>query len=94
MADTLSAKEIDAYLAELPGWSGGPEGITKQFDCGDFIAAMGFVQQVALEAEKLFHHPDMQISYKNVTLVIVSHAKGGVTEQCVELAKKVEKRAG
>lgn len=94
MADTLSTEEVDAALAELPGWSGGPEGLTKSFDCGDFIGAMGFVQQVALEAEKLFHHPDIDIRYKTVTLQIVSHAKGGVTGQCVELAKKVERRAG
>lgn len=94
MADTLAKDEVETHLAELPGWSGGPEGITKQFDCGDFIGAMGFVQMVGLEAEKLFHHPDIEINYKTVTLVIVSHAKGGVTEQCIELAKKVEKRAG
>lgn len=93
MADTLSSEEVQTHLAELPGWSGGPEGITKSFDCGDFIGAMGFLQQVALEAEKLFHHPDIEVNYKHVTLVIVSHAKGGVTEQCVELAKKVEKRS-
>lgn len=93
MADTLSSEEVTTHLAELPGWSGGPEGITKSYDCGDFIGAMGFVQQIALEAEKLFHHPDIEINYKHVTLVIVSHAKGGVTEQCVELAKKVEKRS-
>jgi ribonuclease D len=93
MADTLSTEQVQSHLAELPGWSGGPEGITKSFDCGDFIGAMGFCHQVALEAEKLFHHPDIEINYKRVTLRIVSHAKGGVTEQCVELAKKVERRS-
>lgn len=90
---TLSAEQVDEHLKGLPGWSGDTRGITKSFDCGDFIGAMGFLQQVALEAEKLFHHPDISVSYKKVTLTIVSHSEGGVTEQCIHLADKVEKRA-
>lgn len=93
MADTLSADQVSARLADLPGWQGGPDGITKTFDCGDFVGAMGLVQQAALEAEKLVHHPDVTISYKNVTFSIVSHRLGGVTEQCFELADRIEQRA-
>ena len=93
MAETLSADQVSARLADLPGWQGGTEGITKTFDCGDFVGAMGLVQQAALEAEKLFHHPDIAISYKSVTFSIVSHSLGGVTEQCIDLATRIERLA-
>ncbi len=90
---TLTDDQITTALSELPGWSGDSSGLRKTFDCGDFVGAMGFVQQVGLEAEKLFHHPDLAISYKKVDVTIVSHSEGGVTEQCVELAKKIQARA-
>ena len=89
----LTDDQITAALDDLPGWSGDSSGLRKTFDCGDFVGAMGFVQQVGLEAEKLFHHPDLAISYKKVDVTIVSHDQGGVTEQCVDLAKRIESRA-
>ncbi len=89
----LTDDQITAALNDLPGWSGDASGLRKTFDRGDFVGAMGFVQQIGLEAERLFHHPDLAISYKRVDVTIVSHDQGGVTEQCVDLAKRIESRA-
>jgi 4a-hydroxytetrahydrobiopterin dehydratase len=35
------------------------------------------------------HHPDWSNSWNKVTIDIVSHAAGGITDQCVELAEKI-----
>jgi 4a-hydroxytetrahydrobiopterin dehydratase len=93
MADTLSGDEVRAGLDELDGWSGDTAALRKRYELGDFTAAMGFVMQVALIAERLYHHPDISISWGTVDLVVTSHAAGGVTAQCLELARRIEARA-
>lgn len=52
----------------------------------DFVAAMGFVQSVALLAEKADHHPDIDIRWNRVTLTLSTHSAGGLTEKDFALA--------
>ena len=40
------------------------------------------------EAEKTNHHPDMIVGWCKVVVTFTSHDKGGVTEQCIMMAKK------
>lgn len=94
MADILTAEQVRDALAALDGWDGGPDRITKTFTFDDFTAAMGFVAQVALVAERLFHHPDLRISWGTVEVAITNHSAGGVSEQCLELARRIDARAG
>lgn len=90
---TLSNNEITDKLKSLNGWIYVNNSITKQFDFKDFIEAMSFVNIVALEAEKLDHHPDILIhSWNKVKINISTHSAGGVTEKDFELAKKIEER--
>ena len=52
---------------------------------------MGFVSRVALLAEKADHHPDIEISYNQVTLTLVTHSEGGVTSNDTEMAERINK---
>jgi 4a-hydroxytetrahydrobiopterin dehydratase len=47
---------------------------------------MGFVTRVALAAEKANHHPDIGISWNQVTLTLSTHSEGGLTNKDLELA--------
>ena len=40
-------------------------------------------------AEKLFHHPDWSNSWNRVDIAVVNHEAGGVSDQCFELAERV-----
>jgi 4a-hydroxytetrahydrobiopterin dehydratase len=91
MADALSPEEIDARLGELQGWSLADGKLHKRFELADFSEAFGFMTRVALAAEKLDHHPDWSNSWNKVTIDIVSHAAGGITAQCFELAKACDR---
>ncbi|HLP17443.1 MAG TPA: 4a-hydroxytetrahydrobiopterin dehydratase, partial [Bacteroidota bacterium] len=51
--------------------------------------AMGFVQQTALLAEKMNHHPDIDIRYNKVTFVLSTHSAGGLTANDFELAREI-----
>lgn len=94
MTDVLSPDALHTSLNQLDGWTGTvEEGIAKTYERGDFSGAMAFVNRVADIAEQRNHHPDIEISWSTVSLRIVSHAKGGVTEDCVELARAIDREA-
>ncbi|MBI5217276.1 MAG: 4a-hydroxytetrahydrobiopterin dehydratase [Ignavibacteriae bacterium] len=90
MTKTLSDKDIISNLNKIKGWKLVNGEITKTFVLQDFIHAMGFVNSVALLAEKANHHPDIDIRWNKVTLTLCTHSAGGLTEKDFMLAKEIE----
>lgn len=86
MSDILLESEIQQALQQLPGWRKNGHVIQRAFEFGDFKQAMAFVNQVADAAEAANHHPDILINYNKVTLTLVSHDSGGVTQRDVRMA--------
>jgi 4a-hydroxytetrahydrobiopterin dehydratase len=69
MATKMTASEIGTALKNVAGWQAdGESSIAKAFKFGDHIEAMGFVNRVALAAEKMDHHPELTIVYNNVSI--------------------------
>ncbi|MET0544738.1 MAG: 4a-hydroxytetrahydrobiopterin dehydratase [Caulobacterales bacterium] len=75
-------------LKKLPGWRAvdGRDAIAKTFTFNDFNEAFGFMSRVAMQAEKLDHHPEWSNVYKTVEVLLSTHDAGGVTELDVKLA--------
>jgi 4a-hydroxytetrahydrobiopterin dehydratase len=90
MADLLSAAEVDAQLTGVTGWSGDTNGITRTAALPTFAIAIAVVDQVAVVAEGMDHHPDIDIRWRNLTFVCASHSAGGVTELDFELARRID----
>lgn len=90
----LTDAEIDQELASLSGWLRNGTAIQRVFRFPDFKAAMLFVNKVADAAEQANHHPDIDIRYNTVTLALVSHDSGGVTQRDVRMAGAINKIAG
>lgn len=86
----LPEEIIARELGSLNGWSRRPQEITKTFVKNDFIHAMGFVNSVALLAEKANHHPDIDIRWNTVILSLSTHSEGGITEKDFNLAKEID----
>lgn len=83
----LSAeKTIETFLEANPAWGREGEAIKAVFKFKDFSEAMGFVTKVALAAEKADHHPDIDIRWNKVTLVLSTHSEGGITKKDLDLA--------
>jgi 4a-hydroxytetrahydrobiopterin dehydratase len=91
--DLLSDDEIESRLGELEGWTRDGDSIVKSFKNEDFVGSVRFVDAVVEPAEDMGHHPDLSISWDEVTVSITNHAAGGLTENDFELAKKVEEVA-
>jgi 4a-hydroxytetrahydrobiopterin dehydratase len=48
---------------------------------------------VALESEKMNHHPEWSNSFNKVCIDLVTHAADGVTEKDILLARKIQQLA-
>jgi 4a-hydroxytetrahydrobiopterin dehydratase len=86
----LSDAEIDERLEELDGWKRSGDAIVKEFDNGDFKGSVDFVNRLTPEADEMNHHPDLEISWKTVTVTITSHSEGGLTDNDFELARRID----
>ncbi len=86
----LVQTELDLALRELPGWSVKNGMIVKTYKHESFPEAIVFVGAVAHLAELMNHHPDVDIRYSDITLALVTHDQGGITEKDVALARRVE----
>jgi len=86
----LKGEELEKNLASLKGWTRQGTEIRKTIEHGDFVHAIGFVNSVALLAERMNHHPDIDIRWNKVTLVLSTHSAGGITEFDIALAKEID----
>jgi 4a-hydroxytetrahydrobiopterin dehydratase len=89
----LEQDEIERRLADLGGWSQSGDAITKDFERGDFAGSVELVDEIALVADELNHHPDLAISWDTVTVTITTHSQGGLTEADFELAGRIDAHA-
>jgi 4a-hydroxytetrahydrobiopterin dehydratase len=87
----LSNSKIEARLKVLDGWRREDDFITKTFEFKTFMAGVKFVNDVAAIAEKLEHHPDINIRWTTITMKIQSHDEGGITARDFRLATEIEK---
>ncbi len=93
----LSAADIHAALATLPGWAYDASAckLTRAWRFKDFRAAFAFLMQVAFEAEAQGHHPEIFNCWASVELKLNTHDAGGkVTQKDVDLARAVSGMAG
>jgi 4a-hydroxytetrahydrobiopterin dehydratase len=93
--DLLTPAELSTWLAAHPGWSlereaGAHQAITREFKFANFSAALGFVVQVGIAAEKHDHHPDIQLSWGKACVLWSTHDSGGVTTLDLKLAEICE----
>ncbi len=71
-------------------WEKKGEELHKTFSFPNFIEAIGFVNKVALEAETMNHHPNIDIRYNKVHIVLTTHSEGKVTEKDMNLAERID----
>lgn len=86
----LTDDEVQARLADVPGWELVDGTLHREVQLRNFVEAFGFMAKVALEAEKLNHHPDWSNSWNTVTISLVSHDVGSVTDRDHSLAAAID----
>ncbi len=94
MGTPLPESDVRTALSRLPGWKLNGKTIERKFEFPDFLEAMAFVNRIAKAAEESQHHPDISISYNKVTLGLISHDSGGVTQRDIKMAGRINEIAG
>ncbi len=89
--EKLNDESIAQRLADMPGWAlvPGPK-IHKAYRFANFVEAFSFLSGVALEAEKMDHHPEIYNVYSSVEISLNTHDAGGLTALDFALAKKID----
>lgn len=96
MIKKLTQSEIETALQALNTkadtvWSIKAGKLHKAFKFTDFIAAFGFMTQVAMLAERANHHPEWSNVYNNVVINLTTHDAGGISKRDFDLAEDIAK---
>src|SRR5690554_163888 len=86
----LTTEQMAVYLNKLPQWKFENNTLTKVFKKVDFKHSIAFVNAIAELANKLNHHPDLNIQNDRVTVILTTHDKSGVTGKDFLLAQQIE----
>jgi 4a-hydroxytetrahydrobiopterin dehydratase len=86
----LSDIEIQRRLGALSGWSRRGATITRTFQFKGFPESTAFVSRLVAPAEAMNHHPDVDVRYDKVTVTLSTHDSGGITENDLALAERID----
>jgi 4a-hydroxytetrahydrobiopterin dehydratase len=73
-------------------WNREDDKITRVYTFKNFVEAVEFVNKIVPIAEKVQHHPDVEVfGYKNVRVTLTTHDEGNtVTSKDIYLAKMID----
>lgn len=79
-------------LTRFSAWTHEParDALVREFRFDDFVAAFGFMTQVAILAEKADHHPEWSNVYNRVTILLTTHDCDGLSQRDADLAAAIE----
>lgn len=83
----LSSEKISEELKNLPGWTVKDEKLHRDFEFESFNQAFGFMTRAAMEIEKMNHHPEWFNVYNRISVDLMTHDAGGITDNDIQLAK-------
>ena len=93
-AKKLSDAEIQENLGQLDGWSVEDGKLHKEYQFDTFVTAFGFMAQLALIAESMNHHPEWFNVYNRVTIDLMTHDAGGISELDFQWAQHADSISG
>ena len=83
----LTEEQIRTELSGLLGWSVVNGKLHKDFVFDNFIEAFGFMCKAAIHIEKMNHHPEWFNVYNKISVDLVTHDAGGITQNDIALAR-------
>lgn len=90
MSRLLDDSEISRQVADLAGWSVEDKSLRRTYEFPDFPTAIDAVDQIAVDAEEMNHHPDIDIRWRTLRFTLSTHSEGGLTQLDIELAHRIQ----
>ena len=91
----LTEAQRAALLSDHPHWNLSPDAtaVSRAFRGKNFVHAFAFMSAVAIEAEKLNHHPEWSNVYRTVEIRLTTHDTGGLSDLDARLLARSEELA-
>lgn len=90
-AETLTGRQIAETAPD--GWANLLGGLQTRIHTADFGTGLAFVNAVGAAAERIGHHPDLDLRYSHVDIRLTSHDAGGITDRDIQLAQAISELA-
>ena len=87
MPEKLSDSDVATRLESVDDWVLENGKLRREFRFANFVEAFGFMTRVAIEAEKMNHHPEWFNVYNKVVVDLTTHDAGGISELDFRLAE-------
>lgn len=92
---TYAEREVRARLAsELPAWRLEAGQIERVYRTSGWRSSLLAANAIGHLAEAAWHHPDLVVSFRTVTVRLMTHDSDGITDLDFALAKKIEETIG
>lgn len=85
----LKEEELAKALKTIEGWGLKDGKLYRKLEFRDFVECVGFMVKVAIEAEKMQHHPEWFNVYNQLEIWLVTHDLGGISTFDVKLAQRI-----
>ena len=85
----MTDDEVKDRLSKMGGWEREGDALVHEFEFANFVGSVDFVNRITPIAEEMNHHPDLAISWNEVTVTISTHSEGGLTANDFELARRI-----
>jgi 4a-hydroxytetrahydrobiopterin dehydratase len=84
--------EIQTKLQELhlPDWYLEDGWIRRKYNTDGWQATLMLVNAIGYLCEAAWHHADLSVTWAKVTVKLMTHSAGGITDKDFELARKIE----
>ena len=90
----MPPEEVNRELASFPDWNLHNGKLRRVCKFRDFSEAFAFMTRVALEAERLNHHPEWRNVWNTVEIDLVTHDSGGISALDFSLAESIDSLLG
>jgi 4a-hydroxytetrahydrobiopterin dehydratase len=87
---TYNDAQIAERLATLSGWYFEDGWIRRVYKTDGWPTTLMLVNAIGYLAEAAYHHPDLTVTWARVTVKLMTHSAGGITDKDFELARRIE----
>ncbi|TCJ21827.1 VOC family protein [Nocardioides jejuensis] len=91
MSDLIERSVFDAE--GLADWRMFLRALHTRYDPGSYAAGLALVAAIGAAAEEQDHHPDLDLRWGHVNVLLTSHDSGGVTARDLRLARRISEIA-
>jgi 4a-hydroxytetrahydrobiopterin dehydratase len=88
--ELLTQPQVEEFCSGHSRWT--TDGVTLHGSAtaGSFVKAIAWVNEIAVIAESLDHHPDIDIRWHTLNFSLSTHSAGGITELDTALAAGID----